>query len=81
MEFVVKLFTNHLKLSRKDVIKYMLATHEKGGIMIPLNDLASAEILTRSITSETIEHNHKLVCRVVTAHQVQSAGIEKDADQ
>jgi ATP-dependent Clp protease adapter protein ClpS len=64
-DFVVDALMKHLPATRKDAVELMLATHERGGLLIPLPSLEKAALVARLISSEAREHGHALVCRAV----------------
>ncbi len=67
MEFVVQTLQKHNQLDKKSAIRQMLRIHYKGGALLPTESRELADHIAASIAADAREHNHRLICRAVSA--------------
>ena len=65
MDLVVHVLTTHLQMQQDEAAKVMLEIHRKGGKLISLPDLETAEIAATAITADSHERGFNLICRAV----------------
>lgn len=67
MELVVEMLERFGGLSREAAVTAMLKIHQTGGLLLPMPNLAVAELAADAITREARARGHALVCRAVSA--------------
>ena len=66
MELVVEMLERFGGLDREAALAAMMTIHRQGGLLLPLPNLAIAELAAESITREARARGHALVCRAVS---------------
>jgi ATP-dependent Clp protease adapter protein ClpS len=69
MQFVVSILKQHAKLSESDALVAMSICHVKGGVLIPMPTLETAESASSKIRQSVQAAKYPLSCRAVTANQ------------
>ena len=67
MELVVEMLERFAGLDLEAATAAMMTIHRTGGLLLPLPDLAVAQLAAESITREARARGHALVCRAVSA--------------
>lgn len=67
MELVVEMLDRFGGLDHEAATAAMMTVHRTGGLLLPLPNLAIAELAAEAITREARARGHALVCRAVTA--------------
>ena len=65
MAFVVAVLEKRAGLDRPSSIRAMLQIHTNGGILLPFESRQAAIRVAESITLESLQNNHQLICRAV----------------
>ena len=65
MEFVVGVLKSSVGQSETEAIRTMLATHTKGGALLPMASFEEATRVAEEITEKAKAGNHPLACRAV----------------
>ena len=69
MPFVVSTLNEHAGLSESDALVAMSICHAKGGVLIPMPSLETAQSVSIKIRQAAQFANYPLSCRAVTANQ------------
>lgn len=69
MEFVVDMLHRHAGLDKQAAADAMLAIHQRGGLLLPLQGRAAADAVAAAILRETRAQRRQLVCRAVSASE------------
>ena len=67
MEFVVEMLQSHAGLDQDTAIAAMVQIHQRGGLLLPLQDRARADAAAAAIARDAHARGHRLVCRAVSA--------------
>lgn len=65
MEFVVDTLMRRLDLDRDAAIRMMIAIHQQGGLLVPVDEWAEAQAIADGISEDARGAGHPLVCRAV----------------
>jgi ATP-dependent Clp protease adapter protein ClpS len=63
MDFVVKMFTEHLRLTEREAVALMVQIHNTGGALIALPSVEDGRRLADQISAEAQAAGHLFVCR------------------
>jgi ATP-dependent Clp protease adapter protein ClpS len=69
MAFVVDMLHRHAGLDTQAAADAMLAIHQRGGLLLPLQDRAAADAVAAAILREARAQRRQLVCRAVSASE------------
>jgi|HubBroStandDraft_5_1064220.scaffolds.fasta_scaffold50378_3 ATP-dependent Clp protease adapter protein ClpS len=65
MAFVVSVLMRCVGLGESEATRTMLATHTKGGALLPMTSFEESKRVAELVTAEARNNNHPLVCRAV----------------
>jgi|HubBroStandDraft_1064217.scaffolds.fasta_scaffold54424_1 ATP-dependent Clp protease adapter protein ClpS len=65
MTFVISVLQSGIGLGETDAIRTMLAIHEKGGVLLPMQSFDEAKRVADFVMCEARSKDHPLVCRAV----------------
>jgi ATP-dependent Clp protease adaptor protein ClpS len=69
MEFVVNVLHDNLGLSYDSAVAVMLHIHNRGSVLLPIEDQSHAERVASAIAAKARDSGHPLVCRAASAQQ------------
>jgi ATP-dependent Clp protease adapter protein ClpS len=78
MEFVVTALQDDMEMSYDRAVVVMLHIHDKGSVLLPVENQSHAEHVASSITAKARDRGHPLTCRAASTQQA-AAGDARNA--